>query len=56
VAPEGTESDTTYMAVSSLGSGDAPRHVAEDEDDADGADAKAKQLEDEMKVSPQGSG
>ena len=50
VPPDVKDGDTTYEAVSSLGTGDAPRHVTEEEDDSDGADAKAKQLEDEMKV------
>lgn len=50
VPPDGKDGDTTYTAASSLGNGDAPRHVTEEDDDGDGADAKAKQLEDEMKV------
>ena len=51
VPPDSAGGDTAYEAVTSqLGSGDAPRHVTEEEDDGDGAEAKAKQLEDEMKV------
>ena len=50
VPPDGKDGDTTYTAASSLGNGDAPRHVTEEDDEGDGADAKAKQLEDEMKV------
>ena len=55
-AEGGAGGDPAYEAATSLGSGEAPRHVTEDEEDGAGAEAKAKQLEDEMKVYEQRRG